>query len=558
MLDEAGEPVVGVFVGAAMRILVAGVERFASGPFARTDDRGAYRLAPLVPGAYVVVVPVMQFSTAAALPALRLVDSPFALFPGEPVGYLPDGRLTTRMPTPTPSLAPGQHAVQTGDAGYVVRGPGSLPPAPAGADGRRLGYAPAFYPGAPSIDRATRVHLGPGVERGGIDIVLTPVPVYRLSGAIDLPTGAEGPQRVRLVPLGSENLGTGYEAATALTTPDGRFSFLEVPEGRYSIAAGSNASYVYQPPGGQAQPALRALASLAGGWPATLGGSSSSASEVALVPGEPVNDAQATVRRVVDGARLPWRVLPSPVEIAGADLDGVRVEFGARWSVSGRLVIDSPQDLAALDARSTSLRVVAESADAMGGGGQATVPLTGSLLDFRFGGLPPGEYLLRMFGGTGFIKSVALGGRDYTGVPIGVTGDLGGLVVTVTSQRATLEGTVREPEGEPARYAAVVYFPTDPGRWRHYGPRPDRLGSVPVRNGRYAIALPGGEYFLVAVDAGFADSWKDPAFLESAAPRATRAAVAWSESAEHDLVFHDTASAAGIVSGRRLEAGGLR
>ena len=61
-VDEAGEPLVDVFVAAARR---SSDGRLLNGPSVRTDDRGAYHFGTLVPGDYVIVVPQMQ----AAMPA---------------------------------------------------------------------------------------------------------------------------------------------------------------------------------------------------------------------------------------------------------------------------------------------------------------------------------------------------------------------------------------------------------------------------------------------------------------------------------------------------------
>ena len=57
VLDEAGEPLVDVSVAAVQR---SSDGRLLTGPTARTDDRGVYRLATLTPGSYLVVVPQTQ------------------------------------------------------------------------------------------------------------------------------------------------------------------------------------------------------------------------------------------------------------------------------------------------------------------------------------------------------------------------------------------------------------------------------------------------------------------------------------------------------------------
>lgn len=57
VFDEAGEPLVGLYVAAVRR---SGDGRLLTGPTTRTDDRGAYHLGTLVPGEYLVVVPQLQ------------------------------------------------------------------------------------------------------------------------------------------------------------------------------------------------------------------------------------------------------------------------------------------------------------------------------------------------------------------------------------------------------------------------------------------------------------------------------------------------------------------
>jgi hypothetical protein len=75
VMDEAGEPVVGVAVRALMRDVVAGRTRYGNletipelVPSATTDDRGMFRLSQLMPGTYVVLVP----STQTTLPVAAL------------------------------------------------------------------------------------------------------------------------------------------------------------------------------------------------------------------------------------------------------------------------------------------------------------------------------------------------------------------------------------------------------------------------------------------------------------------------------------------------------
>jgi hypothetical protein len=138
------------------------------------------------------------------------------------------------------------------------------------------------------------------------------------------------------------------------------------------------------------------------------------------------------------------------------------------------------------------------------------------------------------------VKSVTWNGKESTGLPFTVSDrDLSGLVVTLTTQVAKIEGTVRDAQGRPATQAAILYFPVDSERWQRYGPWPDRLNSVSASpTGAYGIfRLPAGDYYVVAVREGLADAWKDPVFLEAVARVATRITVGWGETRVQDLTL---------------------
>src|SRR6185295_7450139 len=66
VVDEIGEPAIGVEVRALRRVFASGRARYqASGATGTTDDRGTFRMPSLQPGDYIVVVP----STSASIPA---------------------------------------------------------------------------------------------------------------------------------------------------------------------------------------------------------------------------------------------------------------------------------------------------------------------------------------------------------------------------------------------------------------------------------------------------------------------------------------------------------
>ena len=185
VIDERGDPVVGVNVGVLERVRVAGADHYMSGRAAVTDDRGAFRIIDLTPGTYLVLVPGAEAAvpvTPARLP-----------FPGQP-------------PTPPPDM-----------------------------DGLRRTYAPTFHPAARDVPAAQTVTLHAGETREGIDVHLDPVRATRLSGAIEGPTDWIANIAVRLIPTGGT--GTSTDVIETRTDGQGRFTFDRIAEGAYTLVA---------------------------------------------------------------------------------------------------------------------------------------------------------------------------------------------------------------------------------------------------------------------------------------------------------------------------------
>ena len=66
IVDEAGEPLIGIQVTALRRSIVGGRRRFVQGGTETTDDRGIYRIGRLAPGDYAVAMATSQVSVPAA------------------------------------------------------------------------------------------------------------------------------------------------------------------------------------------------------------------------------------------------------------------------------------------------------------------------------------------------------------------------------------------------------------------------------------------------------------------------------------------------------------
>ena len=209
VVDEIGEPVVGMTVRAYRRSAAGGSRRFVPSGAAMTDDRGIYRIRGLVPGEYIVC--------ACARQSTMPLEMAFSRGAGPGNGGTPG--------------AGGPYPIQVGDTTLGVA-PG---PAFALVGNRLLTYPPVFQPeGTPSADAQT-ISLISGEERTGIDLQIAAVPGVRVSGTLSSPDGIVDGVPMRLVHEVFEHTALQQESPTTLTDRNGRFTFPSVPAGRYTL-----------------------------------------------------------------------------------------------------------------------------------------------------------------------------------------------------------------------------------------------------------------------------------------------------------------------------------
>ena len=235
VIDEAGEPVVGVAVRALVRDVVAGHTRFGTDsynvPSTLTDDRGAFRLSRVQPGTYAVVAPSMHTTV------------PLAVMNSWDANTL---RLELWRASVYEVSALGQpRTQQVGDFALMTLNSVLIPPQP-GTDGRMSMYRTTYYPSATSAAAGTTVTVAAGEERTDLAITLRPVPAARVSGRLVTPDGtAPPPMAIKLVgeamtdvvtrSLPSSIAEVGFETATAVSDASGRFTMLGVPPGEYDL-----------------------------------------------------------------------------------------------------------------------------------------------------------------------------------------------------------------------------------------------------------------------------------------------------------------------------------
>ena len=161
--DEAGEPIVGVRVEALRREFDNGAVQFTPFASAMTNDQGAYRMAKLMPGEYVVVVP----SSSARLPGAESYLQ--SMTAGVPEGAERTAAVTALLDS---MQRAGRTTFDDNMSHLIVRTSVNLPDATDAT--RPMMYPTTYFPGTPVSGAALTVALATGETRNNVDVALTP------------------------------------------------------------------------------------------------------------------------------------------------------------------------------------------------------------------------------------------------------------------------------------------------------------------------------------------------------------------------------------------------
>jgi hypothetical protein len=469
VLDEAGEPVVGVSVRALGRTVLGGRVQYGTTeiredlvPTAVTDDRGMFRLSQLLPGTYVVAVPATQNT----VPVESLTGQNSAA--RTELSYAGVSEVT----------ALGQpRTLQSGDVALLTSSRMQVPPA-ASATGRMFVYPTTFYPAAMTAGDATSITVRSGDERPDVAITLRPVPAVRVSGRVNTPDGSAPPPMgiflagdaskdlvVRRPPPGNAN----FDTAVSLTDAAGRFTFLGVPPGEYVLE--------------QSSPFLGR----------------------ALQTGVPTYWVSQTI--TVGTSDITDTIVQARPAVHVAGRAEYRSAAGAEKPPIGSVGFDTP----------------------FGEPGQFFVQMIRTNGDLTFETFAAGgTYFIRPTENRGwFVQSVMVDGKDCKDRLFDLHEDTTSIVITFTDQPNRITGTVKDGRGVVSGSAVVLAFPADRQHWAGYGRSPrDLVSAITSASGVYTIPnLPPGDYAMIAVQADDADEWQDPTVLNVLSNRATKIKV---------------------------------
>lgn len=466
--DDAGDPVAATDVVAFRRSIANGRPAYQSARFARSDDRGTYRLTNLAPGDYIVCA-----------------------CSRDPIPFDPQ-LLTTLAADPLKLLAVAGRALSQGaDAAQLDRALRTFPP--------------TFYPSSVTVSSASRVAVKSADELMTIDISLTPAAATRVSGTI---TGGGSPLiagQIRLVPVAdSEEAGSLTQMTPMVVQPDGRFDFANVAPGQYILRV---LHPVTSDHGGAPSGDALAFAGAAGTAPPVAGAGSviesiSYAAQPVAVGPEGVRDLIVPLRRgvpvsgrvIFDGTAAP----PAPSAIANMSvlLQPLVPDFGRAAN------------------------------------GDRAVPQGDGTFRFQRGIPPGLYFFnATLIAGWTNVKSISLHGVDITDLPIDIgDGDPGELSIVFTNTAmATLEG-VATGSPAPARAGAdrtALIFPADTRFWADPGAAGRRLRAVTITNeGTFPpIPLPPGDYVIAVVPDARAIDWQERTQLEALSRGAQRLTI---------------------------------
>jgi hypothetical protein len=480
VVDERGEPVVGVPVRILKAVEIGGETRRAVGPVTETDDRGMYRVSDLTPGTYFVHVPNVQITVA-------------------------DGTIRP----PVPPQRPLAMARASGGVAAIV-GHFATPP------GAGRGYAMAYHPAASSVNEAIPIAIEHGEARANVDVQLSLVPTVRVSGTLAGTAETIAGMPVWLVPAGDEHSGVGGEVAITVSNPAGGFTFLNVPTGRYTLIASRSQSEYWL--GGRGQE--RVLPERGSAFNISMIGGNVAAA---------ANTYYSTRGR--SGAAAFGRL---SIDVEQRDVANLVVPLASGVRVSGHFLWDGQPTAPASLTLAPRIGLEPADGDLSPGFPESSFtprPADGhpSPIPFTIDGVLPGKYLigsLLVANSIASVEGAEWRDRDLLSTPLEVTGDAGisGVVVRLTTRTTGVIGTVRDANGAPVTGGSVIVFPAAAGSWEAIGFRARRFASAAIgHGGSYALTrLPPGEYLVAAIPAADRSRWVNRDFLSAAAAGATR------------------------------------
>lgn len=507
VIDEAGEPLIGVSVTALRRRTIGGRVKFLTEGFSMpTDDRGMYRIWRLPPGTYVVAIQAQHVSVPAALVQPAKEGFLQAIFGAN---LLEGMHLQQSLMQIGGFLAMATtfDARQVGDHVQVISTEKPTPP-PVG-NSPVFVYPTTYHPSAVSISAASLITVASGQERSGVNLQVSLMPTARVSGTLSVPTGSASYVPVTLIPADSER--HDHDAISTMTDADGRFAFLAVPSGDYTLRV------IDTPP------------------PVTFFGhftwvnNGGAAFNGIASPESPAKP---------DETPPPTRWASMPVSVRDADVTDLALALKQGFTISGQVEFEGTERPTEEEMRETRIYIRPLDSD------MERFDLPPARLDktdhFTTAAVAPGKYRLGVMNvpSRWSLKSAIADHRDVSGLPIEIESrNLSNVVFKLTDRPAALSGRVQASADALRGGIVVVIFPADSESWIADDIDSGRIRRATVaETGRYEFqALFPGDYYVAAIPESAGDDWRDPTLLQQLLRDAVHLQIADGERASREL-----------------------
>lgn len=229
VLDSRGSGVAGIPIEIWRRRRVAGVPQFSvAGAATSSADDGAYRIANLVAGEYIVALRVFRDTMRVVVPRPSPCDPP----PLPPPPTDPEPPRSFALPPFFPPR-PGPPPRPIGS--YYAMLPREVPPIAADASGART-YQTVFFPGVSEPAHAAIVRMGPGDALLNIDMPLRVVAATTIRGRLVRANGQPIGDATEIT-LRLADAPWDYWEARAHFDRVETFTFVDVPPGVYVLEA---------------------------------------------------------------------------------------------------------------------------------------------------------------------------------------------------------------------------------------------------------------------------------------------------------------------------------
>jgi hypothetical protein len=325
--------------------------------------------------------------------------------------------------------------------------------------------------------------------------------------------------------------GGDWDLATTLVDADGRFTFMNIPPGQYTIEVVNHLTRYYR--GGVSSSAYRSDPPPGWGRGGLSGGLSGG----------------STGRTNPQGVSFLWRGDPRAGEDWGAttldvqdDVRDLVLVMTPLGQVRGRIQWPDGAEVPRGYVRLNLEPVTGDPAQGRPSGFIRPDDVASRVVDVEVRGIRSGAYVLRPDAPSGWVvRSIRHLGQEWADRPMEFLGGerVEDVVIEFTNELPTLSGDVAG--AEPGSSATVVAFPFDRRLWVDQGRWPPRFMKVAVKlTGRYVMPeFPAGRYYIAAIDGELPPEWRSPAFLARLAAIAEERDIAWGEAVVVDLTARE-------------------